>query len=520
MATAKQIQDFQRETEAMNGGIGGTKQTYTGVANGAGGMKKGLSKQKIMLEPGVYQVRTAKLIVAYNGYDETKEVEHQFKVSMTVPEKWLDNDTPVSTLKEFFLKAYRKKHPKAPLALLPDEKVSMVVKDESMFVFSKQAVKDDEVIRKVFWDRQNIFAYGPDDWDAQAAELKKYRKIIVTSLTHTHRNVRHEPSSVHPVVSAKQLVPTNTYVVFTGWHKMQCVIVKPEHTIADLKAYLHEKNGARMPLECIDIGVRSGDDIRIIDDALTVQNVYDRMQQAEPDFGTGPGTLVDMMDGEGNVKEDAVEHVDDATQRAIDEIAENMAGRGPGAKYFRKHDTTSRIHADWDHEDADRVTYGVDDAPHTKGLDVGETIGPQMPMHLRKTHAPAPGKYDHLVAPGFHIGREGEVVEEPRIKTEAERKEGLVEDVTDVTDQTPAAEGAQTLVGLEPEPKDISDPEPKPETRLTAPSVMGKTLVLGVGKRIQDVKHKIWVASCHDPYSFRGPEDRQAKGGAADSYDL
>ena len=39
-------------------------------------------------------------------------------------------------------------------------------------------------------------------------------------------------------------------MIFTGWYKMQCVIGKPEMTIADLKQYLHEKNGARMPIEC------------------------------------------------------------------------------------------------------------------------------------------------------------------------------------------------------------------------------------------------------------------------------
>ena len=49
---------------------------------------------------------------------------------------------------------------------------------------------------------------------------------------------------------------------------------------------------------------------------------------------------------------------------------------------------------------------------------------------------------------------------------------------------------------------------------------MGKTLVLGVGKRIQDEKHKIWVASVHDPYSFRGPEDRAAGGGQSDQLGL
>ena len=68
--------------------------------------------------------------------------------------------------------------------------------------------------------------------------------------------------------------------------------------------------------------------------------------------------------------------------------------------------------------------------------------------------------------------------------------------------------------------------EPKPtaeaETKLAKPAnpFVGKTLVLGVGKRIQDVRHKIWVATVHDPYSFRGPEDKAAGGGNKDSMDL
>ena len=90
----------------------------------------------------------------------------------------------------------------------------------------------------------------------------------------------------------------------------------------------------------------------------------------------------------------------------------------------------------------------------------------------------------------------------------------------------------QTLAGLEPEPEEskaaarraAAEAKAKEEaakaeaerTALAKSSFVGKTLVLGVGKRIQDVKHKIWVATVHDPYSFRGPEDRAAGGGASD----
>jgi len=62
--------------------------------------------------------------------------------------------------------------------------------------------------------------------------------------------------------------------------------------------------------------------------------------------------------------------------------------------------------------------------------------------------------------------------------------------------------------------------EAKPKTAMVANSIAGKTLVLGVGKRVQDVKHKIWVASVHDPYSFRGPEDRATGGGQSDSMNM
>ena len=34
------------------------------------------------------------------------------------------------------------------------------------------------------------------------------------------------------------------------------------------------------------------------------------------------------------------------------------------------------------------------------------------------------------------------------------------------------------------------------------------------------MKHKIWVATVHDPYSFRGPEDKAAGGGASESLAL
>jgi hypothetical protein len=91
-------------------GTGNARQTYTGTANGYGGRKKGLVKQKVMIEPGVYKMRTCAINLAYHGYDESVEkVENASNVRLTVPEKWLDENTPVSVLKAFFMHHYRKK---------------------------------------------------------------------------------------------------------------------------------------------------------------------------------------------------------------------------------------------------------------------------------------------------------------------------------------------------------------------------------------------------------------------------
>ena len=47
-----------------------------------------------------------------------------------------------------------------------------------------------------------------------------------------------------------------------------------------------------------------------------------------------------------------------------------------------------------------------------------------------------------------------------------------------------------------------------PRVQRAPPSFLGQTLVLGVGKRVQDRKHKIFVPSVHDPYSFKTPADQ------------
>ena len=117
--------------------------------------------------------------------------------------------------------------------------------------------------------------------------LRRYRRVVgARSRTATGRQPTRGSRCSRDV--GAQLSPTGSYVIFTGWYKMQCCLVQPSMTIADLKQYLHEKNGARMPLECIDLGVRYGDDVKIIDDALTLQAVYERaLDGADADFGSG-----------------------------------------------------------------------------------------------------------------------------------------------------------------------------------------------------------------------------------------
>jgi hypothetical protein len=589
---------------------GNVRQTHTGVNNSYGGRAPGLSQTKVQLSYGVYETRMPALNLQYHGYDDALECEHAFKAKVTIPEKWLTSPTPVSMLKAFFLKSYRKKFPDAPLSKLSDDAIQLAVKDQSMFVFSKEAVADDAIVSMTFYDRQDVWAMGPQDWADMEEKLKAYRRTIVRYLAHCHRSSTDSWELVTPVTSAKQLSPTNCYVVFTGWYKMQCVVVQPHLTIADLKVYLHEKNGSRMPLECIDIGVRSGDDVKIIDDALTLQRVYELSERPDADYMHGPGTYGEWEEREAQRKADEKEAVRlrELEQRAEAEIEANRDKRGPDGKYFRRHDTTSRVHAEWDNPEANLKTFSVDDQPHSRESaekgDLSDVIGPQMPMYLRKTHKDKESKYAHLVTEDGsmpYLTREGAYAERPTITDTAEKAAPLraalaaqspthpdseaqqllpvglfgsaappaalrprpkphsnassvpdsnassvpdltngfcIEDVPEApapvtapqgaTAADGAQDGAQTLAGLEPELATTTlPPLPPPATpavpsttSLARPSFVGKTLVLGVGKRIQDEKHKIWVATVHDPYSFRGPEDRAAGGGPKESLDL
>ena len=180
----------------------------------------------------------------------------------------------------------------------------------------------------------------------------------------------------------------------------QCVIVTPEFTVADLKAYLHHKNGARMPMESLDIGFRKGEDVTILDDGWTLNAVYEHYyESATAQVGT--------------------ETVPDP---AVEEAGAKVAATGEQA---------------------------------------GEQAGE----------------------------REGEGV-------------GEQERVGESVGESVVAGGGTLSV-------------PSAEAVVHVPPFFGKTMVLGVGKRIQDRKHQIWLPSVHDPYSFRSPEDELPQGGAS-----
>ena len=365
-----------------------TGSQYTGVDESAAGRKPGIKKTRVLLSYGVYETLPVKLTVQYHGHDDETECAEAFKVNITLPEKWLDNPTPASALKAHFLKAYRKKHPQAELSREEDEDVNLAIKDESLFCFSRELLADQAIITAVLYDRQDVWVMGPADWDAMEARLASMRKLVVDALQHTLRSVRHRPEQTVPVTHKRQLVPGNCYVLLVGWYKQQCVIVTPEFTVADLKAYLHHKNGARMPMESLDIGFRKGEDVIILDDGWTLNAVYehyfplDHVTETkpvpEPEVEPAGGATVEAAEGE------------QASEAAEEELESVVAGGG-------------------------------------------------------------------------------------------------------TTVSAPAAQAAMVHV----------------------PSFFGKTLVLGVGKRIQDRKHQIWLPSVHDPYSFHSPEDEMPQGGAS-----
>ena len=156
--------------------------TYTGINETYVGQKPGLTVQKTMLEPGVYQTRTAKVFPQYTGWDDTKAeemTEPTLKIAVTCPEKWITNPTPVRLLKETFLKHYRKKFPDAKLSKLPDEAIDVAVKDESLFLFSKKVQDEDAAIHKTFYDRQDVYMMLPEDWEKQRCEEPPCRGVNI-----------------------------------------------------------------------------------------------------------------------------------------------------------------------------------------------------------------------------------------------------------------------------------------------------------------------------------------------------
>ena len=76
--------------------MGATRTTHTGVSNHASNIPLGLKKETIMIEPGVYKTRSPALVVQYHGYNPDGKCEHPLKVKLTVPDKWIDQPTPVS----------------------------------------------------------------------------------------------------------------------------------------------------------------------------------------------------------------------------------------------------------------------------------------------------------------------------------------------------------------------------------------------------------------------------------------
>lgn len=141
----------------------GTVMQYSGVNEAFVGQKPGLKATKTMVckrprrhkspalpaEPqrshaqlsyGVYETRTAKLFPQYKGFDESRPCDDSLKLAVTVPAKWIESPTPVSLLRKSFLSAYRKKFPRSALSVAEEDDVSVAIKDESLFLFSKKAL--------------------------------------------------------------------------------------------------------------------------------------------------------------------------------------------------------------------------------------------------------------------------------------------------------------------------------------------------------------------------------------------
>ena len=147
--------------------------TYTGVDESFVGKKPGIKKVITKLEEGVYRTREAKLTLLYGGYDaENYEGSEGLRLSVTLPEKWLDGGVPVSRLRAAFIQSYRKKFPAARLSRAADAEWGLAVKDESLLIFSKRRLDDGEIITEALYDRQEVHAMGEWDWAEHEARLR------------------------------------------------------------------------------------------------------------------------------------------------------------------------------------------------------------------------------------------------------------------------------------------------------------------------------------------------------------
>ena len=443
-----------------------TGSTYTGVNEYIAGKKKGIVKCTVMKDYGVYETLAVKLGVQYRGHNDDLPCEHPLKVTITLPEKWLDNPTPASTLKAYFLKAYRKKHPAAPLSLLDEEDVNLAIKDESLFGFSRELLADQAILTDVLYDRQDVWCMGPDDWDAMEEALASARKVVVDALQHTLKSVTlKRPEQIVPVVERRQLVPGNCYVVLVGWYKQQCVIVTPEMTVADLKAYLHHKNGARLPMESLDIGMRDGDSIDVLDDGWSLNRVYqDEVQRRQARAG--------HLKGDG------------AADAARGEAGGSAEGGGSG-KGGEGGEGGGLIVRDSD----------APEAPDLQGKQGGALV---QGAEGRVAGVPAAG----VGARGFGgaVSSGGGAAAGRGGGGDASGGDGLIEDGISQLSVAEAGSGSG---------------EGAAEAKVEVPAFFGQTMMLGVGKRVQDRKHQIWLPSVHDPYSFRAPDDDNPQGGSS-----
>jgi hypothetical protein len=379
--------------------------------------------------------------------------------------------------------------------------------------------------------------------------------------------------------------------------------------VADLKAYLHAKNSVRMPLESIDIGLRTSDDqIEVLDPALTLQQVYEKSIPGGGDK-TAPQITARVTDaaeaspvlapGGGEVLFSAADVFGGARPGFVFKV-------GPhGLGYYG--DTRGGVGLAAGGVVAGKIAAANGDASARRGAAVvgGATSAEQsavaaaraagtaaeadlrdasilgMPERLRLAlerrrdeavarlnsalAGAAGGAESHVGAAGDGDGRAGaaaRAAEGEAGSTEAEAEAVDVEGISSRLqgtglrpDARPSGGQSATRIGGDDDPPPIIEDVPEGDAgggesgegdggvsvggsgkggRMGAggggqgggklgaggggggdevPSFLGRAMVLGVGKRVQDRKHRIWLPSVHDPWSFRTPDDEQPTGG-------